>query len=160
MPDQIIKEIFDILRSENFPVIVGLVSGVLAIGLISVASLPKKLFNLGWPARRKLYEAPMHNMSGAVLSVEDFVRIRRELASDLEMNLTQATEKEKLSLKARISELEHQIANPDAAMADAEVRITDLEARLERMGNDIGGERLVKVRKGLESRDYTTERNA
>ena len=70
MPDQIIKEIFDILRSENFPVIVGLVSGVLAIGLISVASLPKKLFNRHGSAYR-LTERLYDSVSLRRLAIED-----------------------------------------------------------------------------------------
>ena len=89
------------------------------------------------------------------LTVPEFIRIRRELKADLEQELTEAAEAEKAQLTARIAELESQIANPEASLAEAQKRIADLEALLERSGNEIGGDRIAEARAALEAGDYS-----
>lgn len=92
---------------------------------------------------------------GPQLTVPEFIRIRREMKADLEAELTAADQSEKDQLRARIAELEKQIADPEPALAEAQTRIADLEALLERSGNDIGGDRLAKARAALERGDFS-----
>jgi len=89
------------------------------------------------------------------LDVASFLAIQGKLKADLEKELTTAHQDEKAELTARIAELENQIANPDAALAEAQERIKDLETRLERMGNDIGGDRLAAARAAFQKLDYS-----
>jgi uncharacterized protein YnzC (UPF0291/DUF896 family) len=72
---------------------------------------------------------------------------------DLEDELTRAEKTEKLWLRAHIAELESQIATPDKSLAEAQKRITDLEALLDRSGNDIGGDRIKEAKAALEQGD-------
>ncbi|WP_272005687.1 tetratricopeptide repeat protein [Roseovarius sp. ZX-A-9] len=92
---------------------------------------------------------------GPALTVTEFIRIRRELKSELVTELAQASQGEKQQLRARIAELESQIADPEPALAEAKKRITELEALLERSGNEIGGDRLTEARNALEQGDYS-----
>lgn len=93
--------------------------------------------------------------AGPELNVVDFIRIRRELKADLEAELAAATDEEKDQLHARIGELENQISNPDEALAEARKRIKDLEALLDRSGNQIGADRIAEARAALEKGDYS-----
>ena len=99
--------------------------------------------------------APYPSKDGPQLTVAEFIRLRREIKSDLEAELETAKAEEKALLTARISELESQIANPQTALAEAQARINDLEALLERSGNDIGGDRIMAARAALERGDYS-----
>ena len=92
---------------------------------------------------------------GPKLTVPELIRIRREMKADLEAELATADQPEKEQLRARIAELEKQIADPESALAEAQRRIADLEARLERSGNNIGGDRLAKARAALERGDFS-----
>jgi tetratricopeptide (TPR) repeat protein len=89
------------------------------------------------------------------MTITDFIRLRRELKADLEEELAQADSSEKDQLRARISELESQIANPDASLAEAQKRIRDLEDILERAGNEIDADRIAEARVALEQGDYS-----
>ena len=99
--------------------------------------------------------APTKAKDGPALTIPEFIRVRRELKADLEDELTRADETEKTQLRARIAELESQIANPDKSLAEAKKRITDLEALLDRSGNDIGGDRINEAKAALEQGDYS-----
>jgi tetratricopeptide (TPR) repeat protein len=99
--------------------------------------------------------APTKAKDGPALTIPEFIRLRRELKADLEDELTRADETEKTQLRARIAELESQIANPDKSLAEAKKRITDLEALLDRAGNDIGGDRINEAKAALEQGDYS-----
>ena len=99
--------------------------------------------------------APVQAKDGPALTVPEFIRLRRELKADLEQELAQASDAEKFQLRARIAELESQIANPDKSLADAQKRITDLEAILDRSGNTIGGDRIADAKAALEQGDYS-----
>ncbi len=92
---------------------------------------------------------------GPALTTAEFIRIRRELKADLEAELAQAADAEKAQLTARIAELESQIANPDEALAAANRRIADLEALLEREGNEIAPDRIAEARTALEAGDFS-----
>ena len=98
------------------------------------------------PSKETIKEIAPNVKAISQLTVTDFIRIRREMKADLEAELATAEDAEKSQLRARIAEMEKQIANPDAALAEAKAQIKDLEARLERMGNEIGGDRLAEAR--------------
>src|SRR6056297_1525790 len=98
---------------------------------------------------------PPQAKDGPALTVAEFIRLRRELKADLEAELGEAAEAEKSQLRARIAELEKQIANPDAALAEAQKRIADLEALLDREANQIGADRIAEAKAALEQGDYS-----
>src|SRR6056297_2134914 len=98
---------------------------------------------------------PPQAKDGPTLTVPEFIRLRRELKADLEAELAEAAEAEKSQLRARIAELEKQIANPDAALAEAQKRIADLEALLDREANQIGADRIAEAKAALEQGDYS-----
>ncbi len=84
-----------------------------------------------------------------------FIETRKALKAELEAELAEAHAEEKDQLRGRIAELEKQLTDPDAALAEAEKTIADLTARLERMGNEVGGERLAEARAALKNFDYS-----
>ncbi|WP_074785559.1 tetratricopeptide repeat protein [Roseovarius tolerans] len=98
---------------------------------------------------------PPQAKDGPALTVPEFIRLRRELKADLEAELAEAAEAEKSQLRARIAELEKQIANPDEALAEAQKRIKDLEAILDREANQIGADRIAEAKAALEQGDYS-----
>jgi len=98
---------------------------------------------------------PPQAKDGPALTVPEFIRLRRELKADLEAELAEAAEAEKSQLRARIAELEKQIANPDEALAEAQKRIKDLEALLDREANQIGADRIAEAKAALEQGDYS-----
>src|SRR6056297_2701386 len=98
---------------------------------------------------------PPQARDGPALTVAEFIRLRRDLKADLEQDLAEADDAEKTQLRARIAELESQIANPDEALAEARKRIADLEALLDREGNHIGGDRIAEAKAALEQGDYS-----
>lgn len=76
------------------------------------------------------------------LTVPEFIRIRRELRTDIISELDRADSEERAQLQARIDELTAQINNPEGAFEAERKRLADLEARLIREGNELGAERL------------------
>ncbi|WP_299023885.1 tetratricopeptide repeat protein [uncultured Sulfitobacter sp.] len=98
---------------------------------------------------------PQVAKDGPSFTVPEFIRLRRELKADLEAELAQAEVGETQQLRARIAELESQIANPEASLKEAQKRIRDLEEILERAGNEIGGDRIAEARAALEQGDYS-----
>ena len=98
---------------------------------------------------------PPQAKDGPALHVAEFIRLRRELKADLEAELAEAAEAEKSQLRARIAELETQIANPDEALAEAQKRIADLEALLDSEANQIGADRIAEAKAALEQGDYS-----
>ena len=98
---------------------------------------------------------PPQAKDGPALTIPEFIRLRRELKADLEAELAEAAEAEKSQLRARIAELEKQIANPDEALAEAQKRIADLEALLDREANQVGANRIAEAKAALEQGDYS-----
>ena len=106
-------------------------------------------------AETKAALAPVQAKDVTALTVPEFIRIRRELKADIELELETAHDSDKQVLRARIAELENQIANPTDALAEANKRIADLEEILDRAGNDIGGDRIIEAKAALELGDYS-----
>ncbi|MET4128509.1 tetratricopeptide (TPR) repeat protein [Roseovarius sp. MBR-38] len=102
---------------------------------------------------------PSQAKDGPALTVAEFIRLRRDLKADLEQELAEANEAGKTQLRARIAELESQITNPDAALAEARKRITDLEALLDREANQIGADRIAEAKAALAKADYSLADN-
>lgn len=99
--------------------------------------------------------APRPAQDGPSLTIPEFIRLRRELKADLEQEFTESNAADKERLRARIAELENQIANPEAALKEAQDRIVDLEARLTREGNTLGVDKLNAARAALAAGDYS-----
>ena len=89
------------------------------------------------------------------LTVGEFIALRRELKGELEAELGEASSSEKNQLNARIAALQAQISNPDDALKEAQQRIADLEALLDRTSNDIGSERIDAAKQAMEHGDYS-----
>ena len=89
------------------------------------------------------------------LSVEEFIKLRRELKADLEAELTKADRAEQDQLRARIAELERQLSEPETALKEAQAKINDLEARLSREANTLDPEKLASARAALEKGDFS-----
>ncbi|WP_454282317.1 tetratricopeptide repeat protein [Roseovarius sp. MBR-79] len=102
---------------------------------------------------------PSQAKDGPALTVAEFIRLCRDLKADLEQELAEANEAGKTQLRARIAELESQITNPDAALAEARKRITDLEALLDREANQIGADRIAEAKAALAKADYSLADN-
>ena len=62
---------------------------------------------------------------------------------------------ERQQLQDKIDELNRRLANPEEALAQQHAKILDLEARLERLGNRIGGDRLNAAREALHAGEFT-----
>ncbi len=131
-----------------------------ALAIIETVFKPfRKLFG-GTPTVRldedtKAALAPSQAADGPALTVPEFIRLRRELKADLEEELAAAQDAEKDQLRARIAELENQINHPEEGLAELQKRNAELEALLERSGNEIGGDRLAEARVALEKGDYS-----
>ncbi|MFD1157429.1 tetratricopeptide repeat protein [Roseovarius aestuarii] len=142
-------------------VAIGLIAGVVAIvefslkpfrAFFGLFKIPPKL-DLSEDTIGKLKaDTPEH---GPRLTVSDFIRIRRELKEELQAELDDAAQEDRTQLRARIAELESQIANPEKALAEAQTRIAELESLLEREGNEIGADRIADAIAALEKGDYS-----
>ena len=84
-----------------------------------------------------------------------FINVQKALKAELEAEFANAHAEEKDVLRARISELQSQLQNPDDALKVAQGRVAELEARLTRLGNSIGGDRLTEARAALARFDYS-----
>ena len=140
--------------TEEFGALAALLTiGGLIFGIVKAQFAKTKSVNLSSETIEQL--KPKAAADGPSLSVTDFIRLRRELKADLETELADAGAAKKDQLLARIAELESQIANPEQSLVEAKSRIRDLEANLERAGNDIGGDRIAEARVALEKGDYS-----
>lgn len=90
-----------------------------------------------------------------LLTSDQFVEHLERERSKTETQLRTAHDNEKAQLRQRIEELERQLSDPGVALRDAQRRIDDLQAKLERFGNDIGAERLDAARTALANLDYS-----
>lgn len=109
-----------------------------------------------WKTLKKWFaRGELTGTSALTLTAEGFLDWQNKLKADLEEKLQAASAADKEQLRARIAELESQIADPESALEAAQERIADLEQRLARMGNDIGGDRLAQAHEALKKFDYS-----
>jgi tetratricopeptide (TPR) repeat protein len=143
--------------TEN-AVVLGSAAAVVAVagaGWAVVARLVRRKPKLDLSEETIERIAPRATELNPKLTTAEFIRIRREMKADLEAEFASAHAKEKQQLAARIADLESELANPEAALAEALERVADLEQRLDRLGNDIGGDRLAEAHAALDRLDYS-----
>ncbi|WP_299654217.1 tetratricopeptide repeat protein [uncultured Tateyamaria sp.] len=100
---------------------------------------------------------PLNSSNGPIvtLSLEEFERRLDARAEEVRKEIAESPDGQGEVLRQQLAELERQIADPEPALAEAKARIADLETRLERLGNEIGGDRLAEARAALEKGDYS-----
>jgi tetratricopeptide (TPR) repeat protein len=150
---EVIKQFF-----LDHAVLFGSVGGAVGTGVVVWAIIKspftrKPKLELGEQTLAQL--KPSEQKTMATLTVPEFIRIRKEMKADLEEEFNEAAENDKAQLRARISELESQITNPEPALAEAQKRIVELEDLLEREGNGIGAERIDAAKLAMEAGDYS-----
>lgn len=89
------------------------------------------------------------------LTLDQHLAILDKREEQLIQRLAAVHEDEKTILRKQLEELQSQRAYPEKSLAEARQRIADLETRLEREGNDIGGDRIAEARAALEQGDYS-----
>ena len=86
---------------------------------------------------------------------QQFAQTQREMLTQTQAELEKAHGAERQQLQDKIDELNRRLANPEEALAQQHAKILDLEARLERLGNRIGGDRLNAAREALHAGEFT-----
>ena len=89
------------------------------------------------------------------MDLEAFTALQAKLRDEARAELAKAHGAERLRLEERIDELTRRYADPEAAFAQFQSTITDLEAKLTRRGNEIGGDRANEAKAALERGDFT-----
>lgn len=89
------------------------------------------------------------------MALADFEARLQEREDRVRAELETAGPEESEVLRAQLSELQRQKDNPGPALEEAQARIAELEALLERMGNEIGADKLAEARAALEKLDYS-----
>ena len=93
--------------------------------------------------------------SGDMLSMDQHLTILEKPEASLTEKLSSAHAEDRELLSRQIAELQAQIANPEKSLAEAQKRIADLEALLEREGNGIAPDRIAEARAALEAGDFS-----
>ncbi len=153
-------EVILIFLGENAVVLGG---GAAALAIVETVFRPFRTIARRWKKPEKvelsnpeaLQALADPQTSAPKLDAASFLVIQNALKADLESQLQAAHAEEKDRLRAQIAELEARIADPEPALKTANERITDLEARLTREGNDLGADKLGAARAALETGDYT-----
>ena len=153
-------EVILIFLGENAVVLGG---GAAALAIVETVFSPFRTIARRWKKPEKvelsnpeaLQALADPQTSAPKLDAASFLVIQNALKADLESQLQAAHAEEKDRLRAQIAELEARIADPEPALKTANERITDLEARLTREGNDLGTDKLGAARAALETGDYT-----
>ena len=89
------------------------------------------------------------------MTPQQFAQTQREMLTQTKAELEKAHGAERQQLQDKIDELNRRLANPEEALAQQHAKILDLEARLERLGNRIGGDRLAAARDALRAGEFT-----
>ena len=92
------------------------------------------------------------------MDVATFTSLQSKLRDEARADLAQAHGDERKRLEDKIDALHQRLANPDEALAQQHAIILDLEAQLDRRGNDIGGDRLADAKAALEQGDFALAR--
>ena len=135
---------------KDHAVVLGSVAALAAI-ITFVLEPVKELFPDDTPQQEQVQPPP----EATKLTLDEFLRFRKALKEELIEELSQADDTEKATLRARIAELERQIANPDAELERMRKRNAELEALLQREGNEIGGDRIADATAALGRGDYS-----
>jgi len=130
-----------------------------AIGeLFAILGVPLALLIWGVPFFRPRTPPPIQSAEAlpavAKLTIADFLEIRRQMRADLLQELKIADPSEAVILRARVDELERQIADPEPALATALEENARLKAQLDREGSYIGAEKLADAKAAVDRLDY------
>jgi tetratricopeptide (TPR) repeat protein len=89
------------------------------------------------------------------MDLEAFTALQAKLRDEARADLAKAHGSERQRLEERIDELTRRYADPETAFAQFQATITDLEDKLTRRSNDIGGDRTNEAKAALERGDFT-----
>ncbi|KAJ54331.1 hypothetical protein ACMU_19100, partial [Actibacterium mucosum KCTC 23349] len=89
------------------------------------------------------------------MTPQQFAQTQREMLTQTQAEVEKTHGAERRQLQDKIDELNRRLANPEEALSQQHAKILDLEARLERLGNRIGGDRLTAARDALRAGDFT-----
>ena len=135
-----------------------LVLGAL-VALATIIGRPFAMMKWVIPVFRKQTLPPVDSTeaspAGAKLTISDFLEIRRQMRTDLLQELKIADPSEAVILRARVDELERQIADPEPALAAALEENTRLKAQLDREGSYLGAEKLADAKAAVDRLDYS-----
>jgi tetratricopeptide (TPR) repeat protein len=95
---------------------------------------------------------------GIQMDVDTFTALQSKLRDDARAELSTAHGAERRQLEEKIEALNARLANPDEALAQQHAIILDLEAKLARRGNDLGGDNVATAKAALEAGDFTAAR--
>ena len=99
--------------------------------------------------------APQLETGTMVIRIADFKATLAQERDEARADLAAAADGEREDLQQRLDELTRRFADPEAAFAQYQSTITDLEAKLTRRGNEIGGDRANEAKAALERGDFT-----
>lgn len=138
-------------RVNAIAAVVAVLLTILGAVLTALWFIGKRLF-----AKSALPQPPAPSLpTGDVLTMDQHLTILDKREAQLTEKLSGAHQDEKQTLLAQIDELKSRRASPEKSLAEAQKRIKDLEALLEREANTIGGERITEARAALERGDYS-----
>ncbi len=95
---------------------------------------------------------------GIQMDVETFTALQSKLRDDARAELALSNGAERQLLEDKIATLNARLANPDEALAQQHAIILDLEAKLARRGNELGGDEVATAKAMLEAGDFTAAR--
>ncbi len=85
----------------------------------------------------------------------DFIALTKDLRDQAYAERDETHGPALADLENKISELNRRLANPEEALAQQHAIIVALEDKLDRAGNDIGGDRIIAAKAALEQGDYS-----
>jgi tetratricopeptide (TPR) repeat protein len=95
---------------------------------------------------------------GIQMDVETFTALQSKLRDGARAELAVAHGAERQRLEDKIATLNARLANPDEALAQQHAVILDLEAKLARRGDELGGDEVATAKAMLEAGDFTAAR--
>jgi tetratricopeptide (TPR) repeat protein len=95
---------------------------------------------------------------GIHMDADTFADLQRKLRDEAHAELSKAHGDERQRLEDKIETLNARLRDPEEALAQQLAIITDLEAKLARRGNEIGGDDLAAATTALEAGDFTKAR--
>lgn len=114
---------------------------------------PDKVENINPEALVPAMATPPEAM--AHMTMDQFEARQLKLHDKITAELKQAHAEDRAQLQAQLDAVNARLAAPEVALEEAQKRIRDLEALLDRAGNEVGGDRLAEAKTALEAGDYS-----
>jgi tetratricopeptide (TPR) repeat protein len=89
------------------------------------------------------------------MTLEQFEARQQQAKDEIRAELEVAHGEDRTRLEGELAEVQRRLADLPAAFDEAQKTIADLNARLERMGNEIGGDRLAEARESMARLDFS-----